>query len=283
MQSSAQHLQAASLKTYRQLPKRPPLALACSLRQRAPMNQCRLLILIFTITLGAQSARGGGDHNASLWLNYFGDHPIQNSPWQIHLDTQIRRADYGRQWQQFLIQPGINYEINDRVKLGLGYGYMETDPYGDHPVPFELPEHRIYEQISVDTPLWGQNWQHRFRWEQRFLGTPTSLTATDYRFRFENRFRYRLQTIMSMRCLGGSEIYLRLYDEVFVNVGSDVAHNHFDQNRAYIGIGKRIRKHIKCEFGFMEQTLQQRSGSVWENNHTLIFSLSSGQPAGNEF
>lgn len=222
------------------------------------------------------------DDNGSLWLNYFGDHPVAETPWALHLDMQVRRADYGRVWQQFLVQPGIVYDINEKVKVAGGYGFMETHPYGDHPVPFDFPEHRIWEQISFTSKLLGVDWQHRFRLEQRFLGTPdgtpAGLLVENYDYRFENRFRYRLQTVLPLRCLGDAGYYLRVYDEVFLNFGGDVARNHFDQNRAYIGVGRPIQKHFRVELGFMEHLLQQRNGEIWENNHTLMFSIISGQP-----
>ena len=222
------------------------------------------------------------DDNGSVWLNYFGDHRVAETPLSLHLDVQVRRAEFGRVWQQFLVQPGIVYDLNEEVKVAGGYGFMETHSYGDHPLPFDLPEHRIWEQVSFSSPWLGVDWQHRFRLEQRFLGTPdgtpAGLLAEAYDYRFENRFRYRLQTVFPLKSFGDFGYYLRVYNEIFLNFGGDVARNHFDQNRAYVGIGRPIQEHFRCELGFMEQSLQQRNGKIWEHNHTLMFSIISGLP-----
>lgn len=76
-------------------------------------------------------------------------------------------------------------------------------------------------------------------------------------------------------------IGLALYDEIFVNFGKNVANNVFDQNRAYAAITYALPKKSRLEIGFMEQTLQQRSGRVIENNHTLMVSIFSTLAIGN--
>lgn len=241
------------------------------------MNLCLSLIVVLLHLTSTALVSAATDNNANIWLNYFGDHRLNDSPWSLHLDSQVRRADFGKNWQQFLIQPGVNYNLTDKITTSAGYGYMETDRYGDFPIPFDLPEHRIWEQISIPTKLLGVTWQHRFRMEQRFLGTPIASAPPvgAFGFRYENRFRYRLQTFAPLDFLNLPNGYFRCYDELFFNVGQDVAKNDFDQNRAYIGLGCSLGSHLGCEIGFMEQTLQHRDGVVWENNHTLMISLTS--------
>jgi hypothetical protein len=56
--------------------------------------------------------------------------------------------------------------------------------------------------------------------------------------------------------------------------------NYFDQNRAFIGLGRQLSPATKLEIGFMEQTVQRRGGIVWENNHTVAVWLMSKWPFG---
>lgn len=216
------------------------------------------------------------DNNGTVWLNYFGDHQIGESPWGLHLDAQVRRDNMGMNQQQYLVQPGVNYQLNERVSLGAGYGYMRTYPYGEFPLPLALPEHRVWEQASIATPCFGHRFTHRFRLEQRHLGTPRTPIVGAPQFggyRYENRFRYRLLTTFPLPFGKDSGCYLKASDEIFINFGGAVAKNTFDQNRAYLALGRNLRKDMKVELGFMEQTLQHRNGRVIENNHTLMLSV----------
>jgi hypothetical protein len=233
------------------------------------------ILLTATTLLTTRSAAATYDNNASAWYNYFGDHNIGDGPWGLHFDAQVRRENLGLDQQQYLFQPGVNYKLNERFTLGGGYGYMRTYPYGDFPVAAPVNEHRVWEQISTSTPLLSLNWNHRLRLEQRTIGNANN-------YRYENRVRYRLLTTLPLPCGKEGQYYLKAYDEIFINFGGNVAKNTFDQNRAYLAVGRKLSEHVKMEVGFMEQTLQHRNGRVIENNHTLMVSLLSAWPFGNK-
>ena len=216
--------------------------------------------------------------NRNLWINYVGDHPLENPRWGVHLETQIRRSDFGGAWQQLLLRPGLNYAINRTVSVSAGYAWVETHPYGDLPLPTEVPENRAWEQALFRQQALGLDWIHRVRLEQRFLG---QISVQDGQavvdgWRYENRFRYLLRT--SVPLSGDRRWYLALWDEVFVNFGENVSGNHFDQNRIFLGLGWRINDVTRLETGFLEQTLQRRGGTVWEFNQTLAIWLMSQWP-----
>jgi len=221
------------------------------------------------------------DSNTHLWLGVVGDHPVAGSPWGVHLEAQVRRAEFGESWQQLLIRPGINYTLNDRIAFSGGYCFVETFSYGDFPVPDSFPEHRVWEQISLVTPFLGLDWSHRFRLEQRWIGElaaqPGGVFDTE-NFRYENRFRYQIRTSVPLGASG--KTYLVAWDEVFLNFGSEVEGNTFDQNRAFVGVGQKLGRHFRLEAGFLEQTLQRRFGRIWENNHTVAIYLFSNAPFG---
>jgi hypothetical protein len=58
--------------------------------------------------------------------------------------------------------------------------------------------------------------------------------------------------------------------------------NHFDQNRAYPGPGRKVSDTLRVELGFMEQTLQKRGGKIWEYNHTAGIWITSRWPFGKQ-
>ena len=97
----------------------------------------------------AQPSTSVSDHNANAWGMYFGDHKVSEK-WGVHLEGQWRRANVGRNWQQLLVRPGVNYHVNKNLMLTVGYGYIRNYPYGEFPALTAFPEHRIYQQALVD-------------------------------------------------------------------------------------------------------------------------------------
>lgn len=236
-----------------------------------------LLCFITLASLYAQPRIQG--NNAHGWWNYFGDHPIGDTKWGAHLEGQWRRHDIATEWQQLLIRPAVNYSVHANIILTVGYGFIATSRYGDFPVAVPFPEHRVFEQAQVTQKIGRVNTSHRYRSEQRELGELAVASNGDRRltgWRHENRFRYMYRALIPIK----GKWSLALYDEIFVNFGKNVAANTFDQNRAYAAIAYTLPKKSRLEVGFMEQSVQQRSGRVIENNHTLMVSIYSAMPFG---
>ena len=233
-------------------------------------------LFILLALVGSLGAADHSESNSNLWLNYVGDHPIGKGPWGVHLESQIRRADFGGNWQQLLLRPGINYTISPALTVSAGYAWVETHPYGDIPIAADFPEHRLWEQAVVSHKALGLDWTHRLRLEQRRIGEVAPATGDVTNWRYENRIRYMLRTTIPLSA--DKKWYLALWDEVFFNFGSNVSMNYLDQNRVFIGLGRQLSDNTKLEIGFMEQTVQRRGGNVWENNHTLTVWLTSKWP-----
>lgn len=239
------------------------------------------LVLAFSFAIWPDLGRAETwDSNGHLWMNYVGDHPLGEGPWGVHLEGQVRRADMGAEWQQLLLRPGVNYRISDTISVASGYAFVETFRYGDFPVAHRFPEHRIWEQISLRTPFLGLDWTHRLRLEQRWIGSMQEGAEGWFvdRFRYSNRFRYQIRTTIPLT--DDRRWYVPVWDEVFVNFGGDFRRNGFDQNRIFVGLGRKLAPHWRLEAGIMEQTLQQRGGRVWEANHTATIVLFSEAPFG---
>jgi len=234
-------------------------------------------LLLLAASLGSARADEIAN-NTNLWLNYVGDHPLFGSKVGIHLEVQNRLSEWGEDWQQLLLRPGLNYAFSPALSVSVGYAYVRTYPYGDLPVLHEFDEHRIWEQVIYKHELAGLEWQHRLRLEQRWIEEVASFDG-EWRttnWRGEQRIRYMLRTNIPLT--RDKKTYLALWNEVFVNFGGNIDRNHFDQNRAFIGIGRQLGESTKLEVGFLEQTLQRRGGEKWEHNHTPCIWLTSTLP-----
>jgi hypothetical protein len=216
-------------------------------------------------------------YNTNAWLMYFGNHKF--SSWMgLHAEVQWRRSDVFSENQQLLLRTGLDFYVKPNLRVTVGYGFIETYPYGEFAVQNAFPEHRIWQQLLVPQDLGKVKLSHRYRIEQRMIGN--SSTGQFENGRYENRMRYMAKATINIT-KGKHPIFAALYDEVFINFGKDVGYNIFDQNRLYGAIGYSISPTLKMELGYLYQAVQLRNldgtslKNRIENNHTLQIALFS--------
>ncbi|MEJ8801545.1 DUF2490 domain-containing protein [Pontibacter sp. H249] len=209
------------------------------------------------------------DFNQNGWYMYFGDHALSDK-WGLHTELQIRRYNYLSDPQQLLIRTGANYNLTENTMFTLGYGFIETYPYGEFPAADDFLEHRIYQQLQLKGNLSRLGLTHRYRLEQRWVQSPVT---SDYTYL--NRARYMLRATLPLvgSTTEAKEPYLAAYDEIFVGFGNNIQRNIFDQNRAYLALGYKINDAASVEVGYLNHIVQKANGVVFEHNHTLQVGL----------
>lgn len=228
---------------------------------RYSFNSCLLGILLLTnLNLTAQQPRLN-DHNNIGWYTTFGT--IKFAPkWSAHIEYQWRRNEFGKTWQQSLLRTGINYHLNGNAVARVGYGWIETYPYGDHPINAfgkQFTEHRIYQVITTNQKIGRFDLSNRYMLEQRWLATYNAASSTEPdKWAYMNRLRYmgRVQTALKGKTIGDKTPYVALYDEVFIGFGEKVGQNVFDQNRLGILLGWKFNNTFRIEGGYFNQIVQ---------------------------
>lgn len=224
------------------------------------------------------------DNNSIGWLVYTGTFKIK-SKIAIHTEYQWRRADGLKNWQQGLFRTGINYAIRKDVSLNAGYAFAQTFQYGDYPVAFAFPEHRIYEQVVIKNPVGSIDLSHRFTLEQRFVGRvtmPNGIKNTEYVFLNRMRYRVRVEIPLHKKIAAKKPWSIIAQDEVFIGWGKNMGANIFDQNRLALLLGYRLNQNIKFEAGYLNQIVQQgkrvndKSVFQYNNGFMLATHLSLG-------
>ncbi|UYQ94355.1 DUF2490 domain-containing protein [Chitinophaga horti] len=221
-------------------------------------------------------------HSTIGWYNTF--HTVKvNDKWSVLGEYQWRRTHLVKNWQQSLFRVGVQRNLTKDISVLAGYGWIETFPYGDYPPaaaqPF--PEHRIYEQLVINDVHGRVAFNHRFRYEQRWLGLlDASVPAedkreiTDWQFLQRVRYQFRTQIALNNPTMTDNTIYASVYDELFIGFGGQILNNIFDQNRVGIMAGYRLNKRFSVEAGFLSQIVQQArpvSGSdVYQHNNGFI-------------
>ena len=166
------------------------------------------------------------------------------------------------------------------MAFSTAYAYVTTHRYGEYPVLAPFPEHRIYQQATVQQKAGRADFQHRFRLEQRWIGQklPPELPIPGIDpWRYQNRFRYLLRLVVPFE---QKPWYFASQNEIFLNYAPMHGARVFDQNRAYAAIGRLLGKDTRIEAGYLQQTLLQRNGRVLEFNHTIHIAVFSRLPFG---
>ena len=236
-----------------------------------------VLGLFFNPTFGQNNRLNTS--NQIGWYSYFGTFKLSNKL-GIHTEYQFRRTQVITYWQQSLLRLGLNYQLHSAVQLRVGYGWIETFPYGEFSLNGfgkQFTEHRIFQMAQLSQKVGKVDFSHRFMLEQRFVGKYPDVQATkESEFPLLHRMRYMIRMQVPLK---GNEIqdktpYLAIYDEVFIGFGENVNSNVFDQNRIGILLGYRFSKNFRLEGGYFNQTLQfgrEINGkNVFQHNNGLI-------------
>ncbi len=245
-----------------------------------------ILLIVFvsflsTNPLFAQNTRLKS-YNAIGWYNYFGTFKLSEK-YSLHTEYQFRRTDFVKNWQQGLLRVGVNYQLNPKVQLRVGYAWAETYAYGDIPLNRfgkTFTEHRLFQMATVVDKVGIVDLSHRFMLEQRWVGRySTANLSTEDEFPFSNRLRYMFRTQIPLRgtSVGNKTPYLAFYDEIFIGFGENVGENIFDQNRIGVLLGYNWSKKARFEIGYLSQTLQLgreiNNQNVFQFNNGLIANM----------
>jgi hypothetical protein len=232
-----------------------------------------LLAAVFS-SAPAQAQEHIRDTNAHSWWVYAGDHALKGR-WALYAEVQVRRSDFASITQQFQSRDAITYTLNPNIRLTTGYVWTYTGRYGDFPVARAFGEHRTYQQIAIRQTIPRLTMEHRYRLEQRFIQNFTG-AADDYFWRYQNRLRYQFRADTP---LGHSQKwYFFGGTELLLGFGVNKGASMFDQNRAFVGIGRVLNSRNKLEAGYMNQFIVQRNGRIDESNHTFRVQFSSSEP-----
>jgi hypothetical protein len=198
--------------------------------------------------------------NATAWGSVFVNGPFKGK-WGLHLDAQVRSGEQMDRLKTWLFRPGLQYQVNKRNQLSIGYAYVKSRLLGTDLRAFQ-PEHRIWQQWIHHQPIGPFSLQHRIRTEQRFIGavnypSATGTPATDI---YATRLRYFNRMILPFVRPRPFEqgFFGALQNEVFLHLtGKEKLNgNVFDQNRLYAALGYRTNKTWDAEIGYMRRDIR---------------------------
>lgn len=204
------------------------------------------------------------------WLMYFGDNKI-NRKIGIHSELQLRNYFIRETVAQTLMRVGLNYYVNPLVMLTSGYGFIDTRPSAENVLGFHTLEHRIWEQLILRYKTRAVFMEHRYRLEQRFIEN-----LDTKKHQFDNRIRYRFQVIFPLYTLSPHlrQFFLAGYNELFMNLGTQISGQIFDRNRLYFALGFQVSPKLNFQIGYLKQLISVRNVDKPDINHNLQIGVS---------
>lgn len=222
---------------------------------------------LFASSLFASSAWAGDnsvEQDLQHWMQVTVTTPLDSSKrWVGYLEVQPR-VDYMQEdnsglFSSLTLRPAVGYKLTDRISLWQGYAWAPA--FQTHNL---RQEHRLFQQLIVSTPIKGMSLNNRTRLEQRLL---EGANGTSVRVRHQAKLLIPLDKNNRWRLAASDEIMINLNDT------PSGPKSGFDQNRAFIGINRRINDHVSAELGYLN-ALVNRKHIPNRINHVIMMSLS---------
>lgn len=181
--------------------------------------------------------------------------------YQLYLEAHPR---FGDNWQRAATVQGrvaLFYTITPHLSTALGYAWTPNLYDSQYHRDFRN-EHRPWQQLLLRHDLFGVQWQHRFRQEQRFIARTDEVS---HRSRYQLRGSYALTE--------KKDFGLTAFDEVMVHLNA-VQHGPwagYDRNRIFFGPYWQV-DNIRYEVGYLGEHLK-RFGSDERWAHALLLSI----------
>ncbi|NBO57801.1 MAG: DUF2490 domain-containing protein, partial [Chitinophagia bacterium] len=235
-------------------------------------------LLFFLIFFGSQQIQSQilKTTNQHAWISYTGVHAIKNKL-SLQVELSIRRNEFLKNPQQLLFRTGLVKEVSNGYSVAGGYCYVLTYPYGAFASKSDFPEHRLWEQIQLRKKVKKLELVSRVRLEQRFVYAPILINAS-YQIGpavYSTRIRvmHRVSFPLYGTTIKDHAIYSTVFDEVMYGFGLQIGSNHFDQNRAFVGLGYVVPKFGRIEMGYLHQHILKSAGTKIENNKTILINF----------
>lgn len=184
--------------------------------------------------LGAPGACGT-EADSQLWTQYSFNARLKNRL-RLLVEFHFRWGNNYSKTSQLVVRTSAGYQVTRNLSLWIGHAWTPSF------IPEFNSEDRWFPQILLeDRYPWGQM-INRTRLELRAIA---GAGGTSMRLRHLLRFSRPVDQARRWSVI--------VWDEVFWNLNSTPAGPEagFDQNRAYLGIGYTIGRHMRMELGYM--------------------------------
>jgi len=237
------------------------------LQTRAHSGHCcawLACIVVAAVGLGTSVKAAAAENNDAAWAIFTTTNALQTddeaSRWHYWFDAQARYFDLGSGMDQYLLRPGIGFEVNKNLKAWAGYARLRARKRSGDVVD----ENRFWQQLTWTAGNWNfGKITMRTRLEQRSVSAGDDLGLV---------VRLQAKYVRPIGHDGKTSLILAI--EPFVDLrdtdwGGDAG---LGQNRTNIGIAWQVSKSMSIETGYMNQFIWSDSGED-RVNHVAVVSF----------
>lgn len=211
----------------------------------AVLPSFKFVVVCFLFTTQVVLAKEPG--NWTMFLNQTRIH----TNWSLHSEFQYRSFSLAPTTEQVLLRVGLNYHFDPSLLFTAGYARIATSSTSDNFNYEELTqEDRIWQQILLKSNLNRVFFEHRYRFEQRWISKPTN-----NEFKTRLRYLFRVTVPFNSKQIEPGVVFGSFYNEVFIQPDKVP----FDRNRAYIAAGYQFNKVLSLQVGYLIQTVGNQS------------------------
>ena len=229
-----------------------------------PSQHVFLALAMVGLCLGQSQPAAATTNDPGAWLIVSTSDAFQteNGPslWRYAFDAQARFFDLGDGTDQYLLRPAVGYAVGENLNAWFGYARFRTTSAAG----VSVDEDRFWQQLDWTAGRWkGGVLTMRARLEERSVSIGDDLAVV---------LRLNAKYVRPLGDTGTSSLILGV--ESFI----DLKHTDWggasgiNQNRVFIGIGKRFGERLSLETGYMNQLFFSDNG---ENRdfHLAIFNF----------
>ena len=212
-------------------------------RHVSPFRLRSLLPLLLLIA-GLRPATAT-ENDAGIWAIFSTTDAFESdkgaSRWRYWFDAQARYFDVGNGVDQYVLRPGIGYDVSDNMSVWAGYGYF----YSRAANGTTVRENRFWQQLSWNAARMGGGvLSMRARLEQRSVSSGDDLGLV---------LRYMAKYVRPIGESKGIDLIVSI--EPFFNLvdtdwGSETG---LGQLRSVVGVGWTLTPKLAIETGYMNQ------------------------------
>lgn len=242
----------------------------------ARARSCLVSLVLIPLAAGSAAAQSAAAdwvtrEQDALWAGVVAEQQVTDRV-ALWFDGSWRRMGLGARPQQLLLRPGVLVTVAPGVKVGAGYTWVATAPYGRLPIAHPTREHRSWVDLQLAHAAGRVGATHRFRLEQRWVHPVANDTAGPAVY--SNRIRYRARGNLPLPrlALHGKPVTAFAWNELLMPLGGRAQQFTIGQNRATVGVALPLSHATKVELAYMNLYNAFPARRANEVNHTLWLS-----------
>lgn len=173
------------------------------------------------------------ENNLGTWYVLSGNAQL-NEKWSLPFCGILREYNLASATEFGFVQAGIGYQITPTTKLSVGLAFLDKNPFESSFDEGDTNQFWLYHELKYKS---SKKFTHRLRVENRWF------INTDETY-LKSRIRYRLQYTYTLT----NSSYLKVFEEPFLGLQEA----HINQNRFYLGYGRKLNQQMKLELGYLK-------------------------------